>query len=513
MNKKVLRWNFVFQYGYVLTNIFNSIILLPLYLKRISQDTLGIWLATGNILAWMTLADPGIGDVLQQKIAELRGRKTMDEVGKTIGSGFMASSFVLLFAMLAGFVFYGLLGWIVNKDISHYPGLQWALILTVIATGFSLFSFSMSGINQGLHNSAHVAICSLLANVLFLVVNILLLFLGFGVLSIAISNLFRALFINVYNILAMMGWLKKEGIAIHIDKMHFRKFIRIFSFTSLSRILSGLSNSMDIIILARYIPPAMITLFEINRRPVKMTQSLIGRHSVALMPTVSHARGGEDHENINRLIARQFRYYSYAALFMSFLFCLVYKDLIAAWTGISHYAGNRITFLLVANFFVYLIGYFMSNMGYALGDIKRNSLVNIVKGMTIVALIFIVARRYGIEGTLMATLAVTFLTDFLYFSSRLIHLGYLRPSLVKTLAGIWLVIIIPSGLLLAWGCNFLADWFIPPNLYLNKLLVSGGLFTALFILLLMMADGDLREAIRGLRDNTFTLIKSTRVHA
>jgi hypothetical protein len=32
MNKKILKWNFIFQYGYVITNIINSIILLPLYL-------------------------------------------------------------------------------------------------------------------------------------------------------------------------------------------------------------------------------------------------------------------------------------------------------------------------------------------------------------------------------------------------------------------------------------------------------------------------------------------------
>ncbi len=100
MDKKVLRWNFVFQYGYVLTNIFNSIILLPLYVKYIDSSTLGIWLATGNILAWITLTDPGIGDVLQQKIAELMGRNVNDEVGKTIGAGLFASSIILIISIL-----------------------------------------------------------------------------------------------------------------------------------------------------------------------------------------------------------------------------------------------------------------------------------------------------------------------------------------------------------------------------------------------------------------------------
>src|SRR5579875_2248084 len=118
MNNKVLKWNFVFQYGYVLTNIFNSIILLPLYVKHIDSATLGIWLATGNILAWITLADPGIGDVLQQKIAELSGKKLNEEVSLTIGSGLVASGIILVLSILVGFVFYFLLGTIINKDVS-----------------------------------------------------------------------------------------------------------------------------------------------------------------------------------------------------------------------------------------------------------------------------------------------------------------------------------------------------------------------------------------------------------
>src|ERR1700710_215656 len=118
MNKKVLKWNFIFQYGYVLTNIFNSIVLLPLYIKHIDSATLGIWLATGNILAWITLTDPGVGDVLQQKIAELSGKKLFAEIQKTIGSGLMASGIILVISMLAGFVFYFMLGFLIDKDVS-----------------------------------------------------------------------------------------------------------------------------------------------------------------------------------------------------------------------------------------------------------------------------------------------------------------------------------------------------------------------------------------------------------
>ncbi len=499
MNKKVLRWNFVFQYGYVLTNIFNSILLLPLYLKNIDPNTLGIWLATGNILAWMILADPGIGEVLQQKIAELSGKKETDEIGKLIGSGYIASALILLISIIIGIVSYFLINVIINKDVTQYPNLSLALIISIIATGMSLVSFSMTGINQGLHNTAHVAISSLSSNFIFLFTNLALLYLNFGVMSIAIANLCRAVFINVYNISAMFSLLKKQGVSIILSIKHFKGFIRIFTFTSASKIISGLSSTIDMVILARFISPAMITIYEINKRPINITYSLIGRHSVALMPVLSHAKGLGDKGVITKMISTQFKLYSYAAIFTSCMFCLNYFNLITLWTGPGKFAGNNIMLLLVMNFFFGLIGYFMSNMGYALGDIKWNSLINIVRGILISILMFAVAGSFGIPGTLIVSLSIILVTDFFYFTFRLYKLGYLQPSLIVNSIKQWSVVI-PLSAIAVWGCQHIVNSLIKADLYLPKIIINSTLFVGFFLLLLIIADKEIKNLVKQLKD-------------
>lgn len=503
MNNKVLKWNFVFQYGYVLTNIFNSIILLPLYIKHIDSATLGIWLATGNVLAWITLADPGIGDVLQQKIAELRGKNLNEEIGLTIGSGIVASSIILVLSILVGFVFYFLLGTIINKDVSIYPHLQTALMLSIIAIGMSLVSFSMSGINQGLQNSADVAKATVLANVLFLVVNILFLYQGFGVISIAFSNLTRSVFINIYNIVSMRKVLHRENLKLDFNMPFFKRFIKIFSFTSVSRIIIGLSGSVDMIMLARFIPPSMITVYEINKRPINMTSGLIGRHSVALMPLISHGKGKGDEESIIKFIGSNFRIYSYAILFTSFMFWLTYRNLISVWTGSSKYAGDTVLHLLIANFFLGLIGYFMSNMCYALGDIKMNSLINMVKGILLGTVMYFVAQRYGIIGTLFVFLSIGSVTDISYFSYRLYKLGYLKTALLKNIISVW-ALVVPLSLLAGWGCKLLVEYLFSEKVYLPKLLVSGSLFTIFFMLMVLLFDPEIRNTVKDLKDKFMT---------
>jgi O-antigen/teichoic acid export membrane protein len=498
MDKKVLRWNFVFQYGWVLTNVFNSILLLPIYVRNIDANTLGIWLATGSILGWMTLVDPGVGEVLQQRIAELCGGREYGEIGKMAGSGIIASGIILVLAVVIGLACYFSVGSLINKDIHQYPHLSSALMLSIVATGLSLVSFSLSGINQGVHNAMPVAMASLSANFLFLGVNLVFLFLGYGVLSIAIANLFRNIYINVYNLFSMRKVFRHMGIGVDYDRGHFRKFIRIFSFTSAGKIVSGLAGSIDMLLLARFIPPGMITMYEINKRPINLTNSFIGRHSVALMPVISHARGSGDHSSILRLIERQFRFYCYAGLFTSFIFCLVYKDLISAWGGKDNYAGSTVTYLLVLNSFMFLVSYFLSNVGYALGDIKMNSLFNLVRNLFYGILLFFAAKKYGILGTLMLSIILTSTADLLFFAYRVHKLGYLPAVLVRTTLKLC-AIIIPACLLVSWGIRGLIDRLVPGNGYFMRMIGLSGLFGLFYLLLLPLVDGELRGILRGLK--------------
>ena len=238
------------------------------------------------------------------------------------------------------------------------------------------------------------------------------------------------------------------------DLPYFKKFIKIFSFTSVSRIIIGLSGSVDMIMLARFIPPGMITVFEINKRPINMTSGLIGRHSVALMPLISHGKGKGDEETMVKFIGGQFRIYSYMVIVTSFMFWLTYRNLISLWTGSSKYAGDTILHLLIANFFFGLIGYFMSNMCYALGDIKMNSLVNMVKGIFLGISMYFVAQKFGIIGTLCVFIFIGASTDVTYFSYRLHKLGYLKFSLVKNILGAWMIVV-PISLLAGYGCKLL----------------------------------------------------------
>lgn len=489
---KVLKWNFVFQYGYVITNIINAFLLLPLYLIFIDATTFGLWLATGNLLAWLTMTDPGIGEVMQQKIAELLGKKDYLEIRKTIGSGIIAISCIFFLSLIVGFGLYLALGIVLSRDLSGFKDLKIAFLISIVATGLSLVYFGLSGINQGLHNAFHVAISAILSNILFLIVNVILLYLDFGVIAIALANLARAVFLNIYNAFSIVSIIKKSQQAVVYQLQHLKGFFKLFTYTSLSKIVLSITNNFDLLILARYLPASQVVLFEINRRPIKMVQMLISRHSVAIMPSVSYEKGRVTRTELSKFINRQLKIYSYILLCSLFLLWINYENMITLWIGSDQYAGDLILVLLLISFLVKTLGYFMANIGYALGDIKRNSTINVINGILTVVFSLLLANPYGIVGVLLAFIVVDIFIYFSFFSQRLYKLGYLRFNFVKQIRN-GQILILPATILLAFAIDQVMKNFLSENLGIFiQIFLSTGVFLTFYGLLLLI-DKSIRK--------------------
>jgi len=160
-------------------------------------------------------------------------------------------------------------------------------------------------------------------------------------------------------------------------------------------------------------------------------------------------------------------------------------------------------FLLIANFFFGLIGYFMANMGYALGDIKMNSLINIVKGVVCGVLFYLVTKPYGIVGLLVVMLTASICIDFIFFTYRLHKLGFLNLAFMRRSLSLW-AIIIPVAAVGGWGFSVLFNTVIPESMYIIKILLNGFSFTVFFGGLVLLLDSVLRNA---LTDTLYTVFK------
>jgi Na+-driven multidrug efflux pump len=66
----------------------------PVSVSHIPLDLYGAWLASGNILAWATMIDPGFGLLTQQQVATTYGAGNLDSAGKIITGGVLLNFMV-----------------------------------------------------------------------------------------------------------------------------------------------------------------------------------------------------------------------------------------------------------------------------------------------------------------------------------------------------------------------------------------------------------------------------------
>jgi len=111
--RRTTKWNLFFHYVSIALALVSGVVLVPLYLRFIPLYLYGAWLATGNILAWLTVIDPGLSTVLQQRAGMAYGRRDVAELGSLLTGGVLLSGAIALLVLIAGLASSGfLIGWL-----------------------------------------------------------------------------------------------------------------------------------------------------------------------------------------------------------------------------------------------------------------------------------------------------------------------------------------------------------------------------------------------------------------
>ena len=103
-HSRTTKWNVIFRYMSIFMTVVQGLLLVPLYLSYIPVEIYGAWLASGNILAWISAIDPGLTIVLQQQTSTFYGAGELKKVGKLIGSGLILSCLILMIALFLGLI-------------------------------------------------------------------------------------------------------------------------------------------------------------------------------------------------------------------------------------------------------------------------------------------------------------------------------------------------------------------------------------------------------------------------
>ena len=420
--KKATKWELYLYYLKNVIGIVKGLLIIPLYLTFINNELYGAWLASGSILVWIQMFDPGTGDILKQRVAYEYSRNDKTQMGLYIGTGIVIILIIAVLVLITGYICSSYLKEILklNLNIAQLEHLKNAFQIALLGITITILSFSVLAINKGVLQTPVSNKIVLFANIAGLGLNILLLFQGFRLLAIAWGMFTNGAIKLIGNGILTYKFTRYNNIRIRFNKKFFKKFSVLFSYTFFSKMGSVLVEKADLIIISRYIGQEAVTAFELTRRPLRISQGFINKTSVSLMPALSNIWGENNMYKLKYIFKKYSLYMIWALVFMGILFILYNEFFLQLWLGDKEiYLGNTLNTLIVLAFILKAVFYNMGNITFSLGNIKGNSTIIIFKSIVYVIALTSLAKFFGLLGVILALMAGILASEMWYYPKKI----------------------------------------------------------------------------------------------
>ena len=491
--KKATIWNLVFSYSTVVYGILSGLLMIPLYLRFIPLELYGAWLASGNILHWVLVVDPGLSTVIMQRVGKSYGSGNRQAVGAYVLSGLLLTALIALLALLVGFVITPKIpSWVNLLDLNLAQKLQANFIIGLIAGAIILFAYSVGVVNLGLQRSFAHGIVVLSSNLLTIATTLCLLFAGYQLFAISIGLLVRAIVFSLGGAGYMLWRLKREKISLNYETATLRELLGLLSFTSLGKLGGMLSKNMDAFMIARFLGPEKVPVYLLSRRGMEVAITLLGRTGNAIGPGLSHLSGESNLEKIRTIINRLLRLNVWVLGLAFGGFLAFNQGFVEVWVGEDLFVGSTVSILFCLFMVLTLLMSLLQTLCVSLGDIKRNAVIQFSEALLVFGCILGGTYYLGMIGTALAPVIGFLSVSLWYYPRSLTTHGSLQPTDMRKIAK-EAVVSLGLGLALSFIFKYISirSWF--------ELILWSGTFSVVYMLILLAVRPLLRNEILALK--------------
>ena len=330
--------------------------------------------------------------------------------------------------------------------------------IAAVGTCFSLITSVIRGVNYGMQKTKLPGLIEIVSSIIGIGINIAMLYLGYGLYSIAGMLFVSGFMTAVGNLIFLRISSLKYGLKIQFSLSETLPLFREFTFTFFSRLINTLTSNFDLIIIARFIGAEMVTVIEMTRRPFKIVEGIVYKPAVALSPAISHLQGENEPNKLKNLLFKFFHIliWSYCLIISAFL--LFNQSLITLWISENKFAGIFLSALIIVG--ISLKGFFSSigNLNFAMGDIKGSSKIIVMQNIFYIIFVIILGRIFGVVGIIASLIPSVLLTSSWY---------YLKGFLDKGVFNFYNILSILKNILLAF-LVCLASFYLQPLLKIDS---------------------------------------------
>jgi O-antigen/teichoic acid export membrane protein len=501
---RTTKWNLFFHYYVILYSILSGIILVPLYLKSIPINIYGAWLGISNILGWLTIVDPGLSTIIMQKISNNFHNNKDEDISSFITNGIFLSICFAIIIMLIGLIISINLFHIINiHNIEYEFVLKKCFSISVITCSLMIISYCIIAINQGLQSSLGVGIIHFFSSSICLLTMILLLKSGFGIISLPISLLFQSILLLIGNLSYLIYRIKSLKVKFKITFNGLRGIVNLMTYTFAGKAMGGISNNIDAFIVTRFLGPASTPILVLSRKGIDIIRTFLENTILAFIPAIANLHGDSNRKRTKEILLRLLMIFNWTLGLAVIGLIKLNHIFVDLWVGQKIFIGAQINYLLIFGFVVIVFTKVLSNLCYALGNIKGNSIILLVENCLSIPLMYLCGKYFGMIGVVLPPIITTLFISIWYYPktfSKIIEikineLKYLSNEIIYTIFSIFSAFIIYNFINLP-----ISSWI---EFVLNALLL-----TIIYIITLYLCSKNFRIELRILYKLSISKLKN-----
>lgn len=379
----------------VITMVMNTLVMAagyPIYLHFLGYEKYGVWLVLSVVLTFARLGNLGIGPAVTKLVAEEHGHGNIEGIQHYVTtalallcfSGLVVLIMILLFksAIVAAFKLSDADAEVVTSLVPYIG------ILSIYAFVVQVLDATLSGLGRmDLANYIQS-----LARLLSVCTAAILLYKGFGILSLLIGNTVS----YIMNHLVSLFYIWRIG-RIHllqINNLDVQRCKRLLNFGSGvfgGSLIGMLFSPFNKLMLSRYAGVATVPIYDVALTASMLIRGLFEAGLKATMPEISRANANISRQGLDRIRTingNSMKLIMTVGLFIYAMIALCAPSLLRTWLGERYIAGVSIAFQIV------LLGTYFNLLGvpafYTLmgtGRVGHILAGNIVQSITNVGLI------------------------------------------------------------------------------------------------------------------------------
>lgn len=480
-------FNLIFNSVNAVIMIVNGIIMVPVYFHYMSVSTYGAWLATGNVIAMLGLIESGFSSVITQKMSVAITNNDDIEFRRLAGANIITAFVFAALILLMGLAIAPFISEWVNVEASDVVPIKTAYIIALVSSCLSLMTTLFSAFPQVWQDTKAVGSINVTSNVFAIISLVVFLISGFGVVSIALSYLVRALGNLIFQSnWVIRNWKKRELLKPLFDFSSVKELFKACIYPFLSKLSGVFMGHSQSFIIAHFMNPALAAVYDITIKVCTVACMFVSQINGSFFALFSLTMATKDKERINDVFKKTSTFF-FVSLMAVGLYSICFSEpVIKYWVGLDKYGGTAL--LVIATFatVVSQIRSYLNNIIYTGGLINKSAKLDILCMVLYLLILFVIIKDTQVYAIPIAT-AVSCLLFLVWYLRIMKKDLYIDVFSIVKVASVSCVIIVP----------FIALHFILQLNYNNIVLyvIYFILFTATYFCAVYFSNKEIAQLI------------------